>query len=73
MSKSIKHLEEIVSTATVTIKAIQDGADERESLKALTKSLDRSLAKIVQEFGGEGYFYKGNNYSAWQLAMGEVE
>lgn len=73
MSKTTKHLEEIISIVSSTIKTIQEGGDEKEALKIFNKGLDKNLIKIVKEFGGEGYFYKGNNYSAWQLAMGEVE
>lgn len=72
MSKSIKHLEAIVSTAQSTIRSIQEGGNEQEALKAFNKGLDKNLINIVKEFGGESYFYKANNYSAWQLAMGEV-
>lgn len=72
MSRTIKHLEEIISIAQSSIKTIQDGGNEKEALKTFNKGLDKNLIKIVNEFGGEGYFYKGNNYSAWQLAMGEV-
>lgn len=72
MSKSVKHLEAIASLAQSTIQTIQEGGNEQEALKIFNKGLDKNLIKIVNEFGGESYFYKGNNYSAWQLAMGEV-
>lgn len=72
MSKTVKHLEEIISIAQSSIKTIQEGGDEKEALTIFNKGLDKNLIKIVNEFGGESYFYKGNNYSAWQLAMGEV-
>ena len=72
MSNTTKHLEEISSIIQSTIRAIQEGGDEQEALKVFNKGLDKNLIKIVNDLGGEGYFYKGNNYSAWQLAMGEV-
>jgi hypothetical protein len=73
MSKTVKHLEELISITQSTIKTIQEGENEKDALKMFNKGLDKNLIKIVKEFGGESYFYKGNNYSAWQLAMGEVE
>lgn len=72
MAKSIKHLEAIVANAQEAIQNIQEGGNEQEVLKNLTKAIDKNFIKIVTEFGGESYFYKANNYSAWQLAMGEV-
>lgn len=72
MSRSIKHLEAIVSIAQSAIRSIQEGGDEHEALTIFNKGLDKHLINIVKEFDGESYFYKGNNYSAWQLAMGEV-
>lgn len=73
MTNNISHLEAIISAAEVTIQKINKGENEKDALKTFNQSLDKNLIKIVTEFGGESYFYKGNNYSAWQLAMGEVE
>lgn len=72
MSNTTKHLQEISAIASATIRLINEGKDEQEALKTFNKGLDKNLIKIVNELGGESYFYKGNNYSAWQLAMGEV-
>lgn len=73
MNKSVKHLTEISNIVNETMQKIEKGSDEKETLKVFNKSLDKILINIVDEFGGESYFFKANNYSAWQLAMGEVE
>lgn len=71
-NKTIKHLEEMRNIVESTIKTIQEGGNDKEALKILNKGLDKKLMNIVSDLNGESYFYKGNNYSAWQLAMGEV-
>lgn len=73
MNKSVKHIEAIIAVAQETIKTINEGGNEKETLKNFNKSLDKNLANLVKEFGGESFFYKGNNSVSWQLAMGEVE
>lgn len=72
-NKTLKHLEEIQSIIANTVKTIQESGNEKEALKLMNKGLDKKLMNIVSDLNGESYFYKANNYSAWQLAMGEVD
>lgn len=72
MSKTTNHLEDIISLTETTINAIKNGGNEREELKRYAKGLDSNLTKIVKAVGGEPYFFDGNNYVAWELAMDDV-
>lgn len=69
---TLKHLEEIKIILETTIKNISEGNDEKEALKIFNMGLDKQIGKLVKDLGGESYFFKGNNFTAWQLAMGEV-
>lgn len=71
-NKSTQILKSLSETINNGIRDIENGANEQQVLRAINSAIDKQFAKIVKSFGGNDFFYKKNNTSAWDLAMGDV-
>lgn len=72
MNTIIKELTLIRDTVELTMKNIESGKDINSAIRTLNISLDKQMARIAKARGGQTFFYKKNNETAWDLSMGDV-